>query len=109
MLPAGRGFSVKCAARTPQALDIAIHRHPLSDVQSLRIVFTEQDTARRGLLLLHAVHLQRVTYGSRSESINLQMRCHELNIDETAVSRQIWVSLICSERVVAGRCDAATV
>ena len=36
----------------PQALDIAIHRHPLSDVQSLRIVFTEQDTARRGLLLL---------------------------------------------------------
>ena len=42
------------------------------------------------------VHLQRVTYGSRSESINLQMRCHELNIDETvpsgAISSQIPIS-----------------
>jgi hypothetical protein len=34
-------------------------------------------------ILSQPVHLQRVTYGSRSESINLQMRCHELNIDET--------------------------
>ena len=39
---AGRGFSVKCAARTPQTLDIAIHRPPLSDVQSLKIVFTDK-------------------------------------------------------------------